>query len=224
MKILILHGWGQSSSLWKQLASKLNSLSPTEAIDLPGFGNEPLVSPDWGIADYAKWTESYIKSHKLKDVVLIGHSFGGKIATHVAIKNPQWLKKIILIGSPVLYRPSTITKVKIATYKLAKNILPKSLRTKFYSYDLKKAVDSRMGKIYGNSVRYDQTENLQKIAKPTLIIWGDRDEEASIDIARQMQKLIPNSKLEVLKNTGHQIHLQNPYILYGFIKKFISIQ
>lgn len=71
MKIVILHGWGHSGQLWQNLADKLGK--DAIAIDMPGFGKEPLVKDDWGVLEYAKWVESKIS--KYNRVVLIGHFF-----------------------------------------------------------------------------------------------------------------------------------------------------
>src|SRR3989344_5991206 len=109
MKLVILHGWGQNSQNWHEIAEKINI--NTNLIDLPGFGTEKLISNKWTITDYSNWVVKKINTDD--DTILLGHSFGGRIAAEIASKNPKWLKALILTGAPCLYRPNIQSKLKI---------------------------------------------------------------------------------------------------------------
>ena len=63
---------------------------------------------------------------------------------------------------------------------------------------------------------------INRIKTNTLIIWGEDDPNAPLFIGKEMAELITNCQLEILKNTGHNIQLENPNILYGLVKKFIT--
>ena len=216
MKIIILHGWGHSGELWKNLATKFGKNA--KALDLPGFGDEPLVKDDWGIPEYADWVIRQID--KKKDTVLIGHSFGGRIAAEVASKNPKLLKGLVLTGAPCLYRPSTLVKAKIKIYKLLKVFMPKGIKVLFYSEDLKRA--GKLEKIFRNIITYDQSTSLKKIIIPTLLIWGESDDQVQLHIAHEMEKLIPNSQLKIIENAGHNAFLNKPDLFFGYVKNFIN--
>ena len=221
MNIVILHVWGHSAVMWQSFASKFHG-QKVIVFDLPGFGTEPIISEKWGINDYANWVTQKLKAKKIKEVVLIGHSFGGKIASELAIRHPEMIKKLILISSPVLRRPSLLTKIKIYLYKLSKYVPLSGFLKYEINEDFKEAKDNNLGKIFVKSVNYDVTKMLPKLNIPTLIIWGRDDAEAIYPIGVEMAKLIPGAKLEILKNTGHNIQLENPNILYGLVKKFIT--
>lgn len=222
MKILILHGWQHDKSYWEESAKALSSIAPTTAINLPGFGDQKLVSDDWGIPQYAEWVESYVKKNKIRDLVLVGHSFGGRISSYIATKNPSWLKALILVASPSIYRPSNGVRLKIMLYKLAKKILPQRLRLYFYSNDAKKANKSGLSKVFRNVVNFDQTHLLPKIEVPVLLLWGEQDTEVPLSIAQEIKMLIKNSKLEIIKSAGHMPSHNNPNLFYGKIKQFIE--
>jgi len=85
MNIVVLHGWGHNKHYWKALKRPLGRLGKVYIPDLPGFGSEPLINENWGVPDYAKWVEGYVSKKKLKRVVLIGHSFGGRISARFLI-------------------------------------------------------------------------------------------------------------------------------------------
>lgn len=219
--IVILHGWGHSSSMWQGFASKFHG-HKVLALDLPGFGNEKLVSENWDIKDYSQWVVKKLKEKRINNAIVIGHSFGGKIATQIAIDNPKLVKKLILVAAPVLRRPSLATQLKIAIHKLVKKTFVTNSLNTITNKEYKDAKENNLGKAFVNSVNYDATDKLNKINSHTLIIWGEEDPDAPLVIGEEMHKLISNSKLEVLKNTGHNIYLENPNILYGLVKNFLN--
>jgi len=216
IKILVLHGWGQNKESWQEIVSKFED-DTVIAIDLPGFGGEPLSNREWGIPEYAEWVEKYITTHELGNVILLGHSFGGRIASYLASKNPSWLRTLVLYGAPSIYRPSINIKVKISIYKLLKSL---GFRRKNTNQELNDADNKGLGKIFRNVVTFDQTEYLPLIRAKTLLIWGEKDTEVPLRIATEMNALISESKLVLLEGLGHNAHLENPTLFYGKIKQF----
>ena len=219
--IVILHGWGHSREHWAQFASMFHDVD-VQTIDLPGFGSEPLVSPEWGIPEYANWTESKVESLKSKKVILVGHSFGGRIATYIASLNPEWLAQLILIGAPCLYMPSQKVRLLKRIAKVVKMLgltsNPLSLNSELTEADKKD-----MGEIYRRVVSYDQTEELKKIHIRTLILQGSADTYPSEEVCSAMHRLVQDSQYKVLPGVGHNIHLENPTLLYGIVRKFIIL-
>lgn len=221
MTIIILHGWGHNKQLWQPVVEKLQTMIPgtqVEAWDLPGFGDEPLVSADWDIPDYAAWVEERIEG----SIVLVGHSFGGRIAAYLASRQPEWLSKLVLIGAPLLRRPSLKVRLKIAIYKLGKRFIPQAGKQKVYNEEQQAAQAKNLGKIFRNAVEFDQTEFLPQIKVPTLLLWGENDQEAPLRIAKEAATLIPNSELDIWHQQGHNLHLEAPDLVAGKIKRFVS--
>jgi len=216
MKVVILHGWGHNQSLWVNMSHKLGN--DGIVFNMPGFGDEPLIRDDWGVPDYAKWVEKKIS--KYNDVVILGHSFGGRVAAEIASKNNPKIRGAILTGAPCIYHPTPLTQIKILVYKTFKLFLPKNLRKAFYSNDLKQS--GKMEKIFRNVVAYDQTKQLKKISVPVLLIWGENDKDVPLRIAKEIDRLIKNSELKIIENAGHNTFLDNPNLFYGYAQKFIS--
>src|SRR3989338_11430822 len=99
--ILILHGWNLDSKKFSPLVKEFNRKGlVAEAIDLPGFGKSNIPRRSLILSDYVKFVERHIKKKKWTEVVIIGHSFGGRILTKLASKNPDYLKAVILSGTP----------------------------------------------------------------------------------------------------------------------------
>ena len=222
--IVILHGWGHSREQWVQFASMFHDVD-VQTIDLPGFGTEPLVSPEWGIPEYADWVigKLEIGNWKLQNhsVVLVGHSFGGRIATCIASRNPEWLAQLVLIGAPCLYIPSQKVRLLKRIAKVVK-LLGLANNTLSLNQELTEADKKGMGEIYRRVVSYDQTEELKKISAHTLIVRGSEDTYPSDEVCRAMNQLVQGSRYEVLSGVGHNIHLENPTLLYGVVKKWFS--
>ncbi|RJR30053.1 alpha/beta hydrolase [Candidatus Microgenomates bacterium] len=215
MKVVVLHGWGHNKQIWEQFVSKFPDAI---ALDMPGFGAEKLVPDSWGVSEYANWVEKRIS--KYINVILIGHSFGGRVAAEISAKSPKYLKGLVLTGAPCVYRPSLKTKLKIKFYKVFKVFLPNSVRRLFYSGDLKTA--GELEQIFRKVVVYDQSGQLAKIKINTLLLWGEKDDQVPVNIARKMHRLIDNSELKTIENAGHNVFLDKPDLFYGYIKKFIS--
>jgi pimeloyl-ACP methyl ester carboxylesterase len=221
-KIIVLHGWGQSKQQWQSLIDIMSTDYDIEAIDLPGFGAEALVSPDWSVPHYAQWVKQRIEQLNYTDVILLGHSFGGRIAAYIAgYYQPKWLKSVILYGAPVLYRPSMQVQFKNQLFKLGK-ALPRSVKDLVKSEELKQADTSGLGKVFRNVVVFDQTETLKQIYVPVYLLWGEDDTEAKVEIARIAANLIPDSKLYILPANGHNIHIENQPLFYGTLKRILN--
>ena len=219
--VVILHGWGQSKASWQGAFESVPDMYVV-ALDLPGFGAEPLppaIGSEWGILEYAAWVREKIESESLQSVILLGHSFGGRIAAHIASERPQWLRALILYAAPCVYRPSVEVTFKKKIASVA-NLF--GLKGKYRGNTELVEADSRgLGGIYRRVVNFDQTAALKKIAVPTLLLWGEKDVDVPLRIAREMQSLIPASRLEILPGLGHNAHIENPNLLYGVVKKYI---
>ncbi len=218
--IIILHGWGHSSAYWSEMKKMLEKDFQVFAIDMPGFGDEPLVEDSWSIPDYANWVIEKLKKIP-GDKVLLGHSFGGRVSSYIASGQPQWLRGLILDGSPSIYRPSFRTRFKIKIAKILKKLNIKGIFNSG-NQELLHADKSGKGKIFRNVVSFDQTDLLPKINVSTLLIWGEKDYIVPLRIGREMQALIPKSELVVVDNAGHQVHTDNPFLFYGVTKKFVK--
>lgn len=218
--LVILHGWGHNSQYWEVIKSMYEQDFNVVFFDLPGFGKEPLIEDDWGVPEYAEWVKEKLNSIQGKKIIL-GHSFGGRVASFIASQNPNWLEGLILSGSPSIYRPSSKVKFKIFLSKLFRKI---GLKRKPVSQnsDLARADKNGLGKIFRKVVPFDQTKLLPKINIPTLLVWGEYDEDVPLKIAREINNLIPNSKMEVIEKVGHNSWIENTYLFYGITKNFIK--
>ena len=98
ISLVFLHGWGQNIQMMIPLAKPFIKKYNCMIIDLPGFGDSEEPQEVYTIYDYAEMVNKLLTSKKIKNPIIIGHSFGGKIALVYATKYKT--NKIVLLASP----------------------------------------------------------------------------------------------------------------------------
>ena len=96
--ILLLHGWGQNIEMMKFIGDAFCDRFRITILDFPGFGESEEPSSPWSILDYSLLLESLVKELKLKKPIVMGHSFGGRVAIKYSSNHP--IEKLVLFGSP----------------------------------------------------------------------------------------------------------------------------
>lgn len=226
--LVMLHGWGMDVSTFWPMVDLLKENFCIWLIDLPGFGKSSLPEKVLSISDYAKIIAKFIKEKKISKPTLFGHSYGGKISIKLTAFYPKLISKLILEASSGLKLKKTF--IQILSYPVAKIggiFLPDifHLRSKFRQKLYKKlesdyADVGEMKEIFLNTIDEDLTSDLSKIQAETLLIWGDRDKAVPLKYGKIMYRLIRNSKLVVLEETGHFPHLTNPERVVTYVKDF----
>lgn len=222
INIIFLHGWGAGKDSFLWLSDYLTnyklhfaSLDGFDGTDAP---NDPTIS------GYADRLDKYIKANKLDNVVLVGHSFGGRIAIEYCSKHD--ILGLILVDSAGIKPKYSFKKhFSVLKYKLLKKLvkfkLAKKERLKKYGSTDYKNCNQDMKQVFLNSISYDQTKLLNKIKTQTLLIWGKNDKETPLYMAKKLNKNIKNSELVVIDGE-HFCFLQNPYGFYKIVEAFVS--
>jgi len=220
--IVLLHGWGQNIEMMKPIGDKLKK-NRIIIVDLPGFGLSKEPANIWTMYDYADCINELLKSLKVSNPTLIGHSFGGKISLIYASKYK--VNKLILFGSPFkkeIKKLSTKTKILKALKKVpVLNKLEGVAKKHIGSRDYKNASEF-MRKILVEHVNLDITEDVKKIKSPTLIIWGEQDQEVPVERAYELEKLIPDAGVIVYDGCTHYAYLERLNQTINILKIFLE--
>lgn len=224
-KILALHGWSTSTQKWGPfIEESVKRNINIKILPIPGLTKK--VKKVWDLMDYVDWLATKIKTKK---VILLGHSNGGRIALAFALKHPEKVRKLILIDSAGIYHNEIYLKAKRVLFKnlakLGKQITSsEKLRNLLYKIigesDYRNA-DPIQKQIMLNLISYDLTKFLKRIKTPTLIIWGKQDRITPLSDGKLMNKLINDSKLEVIKNAKHSPQFTNPEEVAKIIYEYI---
>lgn len=216
--IILLHGWGCDLSIFAHINEQLARDFTVYTLDLPGFGKSEEPKDVWGIEEYTAHLEAFIQEKNIKNPILLGHSFGGRMSILYASRNT--VKKIILVGSAGIKPTRSLSYYgKVYSYKAVKNTLPylvgkkkaeevlESYRKTAGSSDYGSA-SPKMRMILSKVVNEDLQHVMPKIKAPTLLIWGENDTATPIADGRKMEKLIPDAGLVPFKNCGHYCFLE----------------
>ncbi|MDZ7716694.1 MAG: alpha/beta hydrolase [Balneolaceae bacterium] len=226
--LIVLHGWGSSSSVMMPLAKQLSHLRECFVLDLPGFGDTPEPSTSWHIDDYADMIESFIKDKFDEPVDLLAHSFGGRITLKLCARpsGKERIDKVLITGGAGMKpRRSASYYVKKYTAKLLKApflILPSKQREKALDWlrntSAWKALGSSeyaelsgvMRETFVKSVTEHLESCLPAIPHEVLLLWGRDDNATPLYQGERMEAGIKNAALVVIDNAGHYAFLDRP--------------
>lgn len=224
--ILILHGWGKKGSDYIELENDLKSKGfVVYSPDLPGFGKAALIHSVMVLDDYVRYVLDLIKEKKYKKVVLVGHSFGGRISAKLSALHPEFVEKLILTGSPLIKKPLSLKKQILSrSSRVVKRIFGSSdmLRKILYKmigeWDYFKA-NPHLKETFKKIISEDLNSYLEKIKAPTLVLWGQFDTVVSAKIGREISKKIPNAKYLEISGSTHKLPYEKPV---EFAKKIVD--
>lgn len=201
--LIILHGWGSNKGLMKKSFSPYMDTFRHIYIDLPGFGGS-TCNVALETKDYARIVELLmIHINASKDIIL-GHSFGGKVAL---LLEP---KVLVLVGSAGIYIPKPFkVRAKIALYKALKVFGFAKLRSLFVADDAK-SLSEPMYQTFKNVVDEDFSDDFASYGGKALLCWGEADTATPISSAQKINELIKDSTLKVYDGDHYffMIHAQ----------------
>ena len=199
--IVFLHGWGSNKALMKQAFGKTMDIFRHVYVDLPGFGNSTAPAALTS-EDYADIMERFLAQINANDkAIVVGHSFGGKVATLLA---PQLL--VLLSSAGIIWPKPVKVRAKIAVFKLLKRLGLSGLRTRFAAEDAK-TLNKVMYETFKRVVNEDFTAHFKAFDGRALLCWGCEDTATPLKSGEKIHQLISNSRLVVMEG-DHYFFLQ----------------
>lgn len=219
--LLLLHGWGATKELMLPIAERLTGYHVI-APDLPGFGATDPPPNAWGVDEYSRWVIALLDRLGVPSAHVVGHSNGGRIAIALAASRPERVVKLVLTDSAGI-RPNHGLRYqwRVRTFKLLRAaaespLVPAPLRRAAGRRAARRgSADYRAasGALRATMVRLvnaDLRPELSRLQAPTLLIWGDRDQETPPADARTMERLIPDAGLVLIEGAGHFAYAEQP--------------
>jgi len=206
--ILFLHGWGGNRESLRGIATLFQHTHCVHLLDLPGFGDAPAPPDSWGTIEYADLVQQYILDKVQAPVMLVGHSFGGRVSVRLASRRLSLIQEVVLIGVPGLPQPAlSRRKLRSAAIRLLRRLLiaVKPLAgdagvrwhtDRFGSKDYLAA--GQLRSVLVRTVTEDLTESASNMACRTLLVWGTEDAEAPPWQARRYAQLLGQKATLVL--------------------------
>lgn len=235
--IVLLHGWGSNIKLFANLIELLSKKYKVIAMDMPGFGESEEPPSAWCVDDYADFVIDFLKDYDTKKIMLLGHSFGGRVTIKLNSRKtlPFEITKVILVDSAGILPPKTNKKsFRTYCYKAGKAILStgivqklapdalENFRKKMGSADYA-AASPLMRQVLVKTVNEDLEPLLPNIKCPALLIWGVNDTATPLSDGEKMEKLIPDAGLVKLENAGHYSFLDQQYTFNKVMSSFMKL-
>ena len=221
--IVLLHGWGQNIEMKDPIGKRLQKDFYITIIDLPGFGKSSEPTYGYTVYDYFEIVDELLRKLKIKNPIMIGHSFGGRISIIYAAK--KGVEKLVLLASP-FKRSVKKNTFKIKLLKFLKKVpvvkeLESYMKTKIGSRDYRNATPI-MRLILVNTVNEDLTEYLKQIESPTLLIWGDLDTEAPLEDAKYAETIMKDAGLIIYQGATHYVYLERINEVINVLNVFLK--
>lgn len=208
--IIFLHGWGGDSNQFLAFSNLFLNNYNVYLLDLPAFGKS-YTDAVLSLEDYGNAIDDFIKGNKIFNPIIIGHSFGGRIALKMLESNMNY--KTILISTPGFDLKSLKTRIKL--------MLNKMFNVKFPSKDYKNANQLRR-KIMNRCMLDTKKIDYKKITQNLIIIHGTKDKTVKPRVAKKMNKKIKKSHLIWIKGE-HFPYLDEPVKVYKVINYYANI-
>ena len=249
--ILLLHGFGANIYSWRHLRP-LSVQHQLIFIDLKGFGTSPKpIDEHYAVRDQVELIYQFIVRHDLRNLTLVGHSFGGVVALLTGLKlteeKSDRLSGLVLIDSGGFRQPlpgylkilrtpflGPLALAFMSSKRQARRILDLAY------HDQRKITYEQVAEyaapIDSPGARYalvqtakqliprnleEITSRYKNIRVPTLILWGRQDKIIPLRIGQQLHEAITNSRLIVLESCGHIPHEEKPTEVGEIIRRFL---
>jgi surfactin synthase thioesterase subunit len=212
--IIFLHGWGSNKEIMKVFKDEFEN-NKLLFIDMPGFGKSQ-TDEVWNTQKYADKLDEFLKELNIKKFCIVGHSFGGKVATFL---NPRYL---VLLSSAGIIEPKSLkVKTKIKLFKLLKPFGGNKIRKLFVSNDAKD-MSENMYQTFKNVVDEDLSDKFKNYRGKAIVFGGDKDTAVSPKANKKISELL-NSNLIMLSGDHYFfLNKQNKNIITKNIKKLIE--
>ena len=222
--VLALHGWGRTH---RDFDATLDGLDAV-AVDLPGFGATPAPPEPWGAAGYANAVVPVLDELATPAVVL-GHSFGGRVALHLAASRPERVAALVLTGVPLVRPPGAAARRTAFSFRMARALHRRglvgerrmeALRQRYGSADYRRA-EGVMRAVHVRAVNETYEDQLAAISCDTELVWGEDDADVPVAVAEAALALLGAGRLTTVPGAGHLTPLTAPDALREAVERHV---
>ena len=233
VEVVLLHGWARRGRDFAAVQDLLVRRGVSSvALDLPGFGSSPPPTVAGGARLYASLVTPVLAALG-RPVVLVGHSFGGRIATVIAANHPELVTSVIVTGTPLLHSPVVVRSPR--PYRLIRWLHQRgwlsderleAARHKYGSTDYR-AASGIVRDVLVATVAEGYEEELARLEVPVVMLWGELDTVVPVAVAERANELLhtPDAdarRLRVLKDVGHFVPDEAASTLADLIVEVVS--
>jgi len=239
--LLLLHGAVSDCRVWRMEFQSLSDAFTVVAWDAPGCGGSSDPPEHFRMPEFAACLAGFINAVELPRPHVLGHSWGSALALELYRQHPEVVGSLVLVGAYAGWAgslpPEEVEKRLQFALRIA-NIEPRAFEPASMSglfsdampKDRAEELRTIMSEIRPVGTRAmahalaeaDLRDVLPKVDVPTLLIYGDADERASVSVASALHAAIPRSKLTIMPGLGHECYLESPDAFDSEVRRFIG--
>ena len=238
--VILLHGWLGSWGLWQETMAYLGAFYRTYALDFWGFGESGKKRETYAVQDFVGLVNQFMEQLGIASAPLVGHSMGGTVSLSVAIKYPERVSKVVVVGSPIV-GSSLAWPLKLAgrrpiafmlfnmmgvfrgTMRIASPFICRDPRfPAMMDRDLSRTTVESFLLSIASLRRTDLRPMLDQIQSPTLGMYGDKDIIVSPLQWQPLQSGIAGVRIERFPTSGHFPMLEEPTDFSKRLKAFLD--
>jgi pimeloyl-ACP methyl ester carboxylesterase len=238
--VILLHGWLGSWGLWQDTMSFLGRYYRTYALDFWGFGESGKKRETYAVQDFVGLVDQFMEQLGIANAPLVGHSMGGTVSLSVAIKYPQRVSKVVVVGSPIVgsslalplkwagYRPIAFMLFNMMgafrfAMKVASPVICRDERfADMMDRDLSRTTLESFLLSIASLRRTDLRPMLDQVKIPAMGMYGDRDVIVHPKQWEPMKKGIAHANIERFPSAGHFLMLEEPQNFAERLKSFLD--
>jgi len=238
--VILLHGWLGSWGLWQETMTYLGQYYRTYALDFWGFGESGKKLDTYEVSEFVALVDQFMEKLGIISAPLVGHSMGGTVSLSVALRYPNRVEKVVIIGSPVV-GSSLALPLKLAGWRVVAFLLfrlfpvfrtamrlasPTICRDPRFPDMMDRDLSRTTLESFLTSIaslrRTDLRNEIHRIQVPVMGMFGDRDNIVNPNQWKALQKGLPNARIERYPNAGHFIMLDEPRSFMLTLKDFLE--
>lgn len=238
--VLLLHGWLGSWALWRSTIEILSKEFRVYALDFFGFGESIDRTSNFSVDNFIALVDQFMDRMGIARAPLVGHSMGGTVSLGTAIRHPEKVVKVTVIGSPIQGNSLNLL-LKISgnrgtarVFWTAPTLLRLFLRGygywvardggkvgKMISDDTSKTTVDSFFQSIGTLRETDLRTQLGDLTLPILGIYGKYDRIVSPKQAKVLKQYAPHSQIGWFEGSGHFPMMDEPDRFHDSVREFL---
>lgn len=234
--VVLLHGFPDSWQVWEDVIAALADDYRVLALDQRGHGDTEKPPCCYAPSDFADDVTAFMDALAVDVATVVGHSFGSFVAQNFAIRHPERVERLVLIGSGVAFDnavgqefrdflpdvpdspdPAMVREFQRSTFH---RVPDDAAFERIMAQSMK--VPGHVWRSLGAALAEDRTARLAALRMPTLLIAGDRDALFPLDEQQRLFRALPNAELTVYPDTGHFIQVERPQRFLADLREFLA--
>jgi pimeloyl-ACP methyl ester carboxylesterase len=238
--VILLHGWLGSWGLWQDTMGFLGQQYRTYAMDFWGFGESGKKRESYAVQDFVVLVDQFMEQLGIECAPLVGHSMGGTVSLSVAIQYPQRVRKVVVIGSPIVGSSLSLLLHLFGRKMVAALVyhnlwalkLGYRLLAPFYTRDprwpemMNRDLSSITLESFLTSIatlrETDLRSQISSIEVPVMGMYGDKDIVVHPEQWKLIKAGLPGARVERFSTAGHFIMLDQPKEFVKTLADFLN--